>query len=132
MKSFSAFIGDLNEGSTNSALTGHLAELLLAVKTHGRAGQLKLSIKVIPAVRGGGDVDKITVTVDSQLALPKPQQPSDFFFLTDDAQPTRQHPRQGELPLRDVTGANAGGADFKDFSTPDADGVINPKKANEQ
>ena len=67
------------------------------------------SIKVVPAVKGAGDVDKITVTVESQLALPKPQQPSDFFFLTDDAEPTRQHPRQHALDLRDVSAQARGG-----------------------
>lgn len=121
MQSFSHFMSDLNEGQTNSALTAHLAELLQAVKNHGRAGILKLAIKVVPAVKGSGEVDKITVMVESQLALPKPQQPSDFFFLTDDAQPTRQHPRQHELPLREVPAGPV-------FSPPDADGVITPLK----
>ena len=95
MKPFSLFLAEINEGSTNAALTAHITELFQAVKTHGRAGSLKLHIKVVPAVKGADDVDKITITVDSQLALPKPQQPSDFFFLTDDAEPT--HPKVQEL-----------------------------------
>lgn len=124
MQSFAHFITDLNEGQTNSALSAHLAELFQAVKNHGRAGSLKLHIKVVPAVKGAGDVDKITVVVDSQLALPKPQQPNDFFFLTDDATPTRQHPRQRELPgLRQVATEPPVPAS-SNFTQPDADGVI--------
>jgi hypothetical protein len=130
MKPFSLFLAEINEGSTNAALTAHITELFQAVKTHGRSGSLKLQIKVVPAVKGAGDVDKITVTVESQLALPKPQQPSDFFFLTDDAEPTRQHPRQHSLDLRDVSGQARGGvvdASSK-FTQPDADGVITFKE----
>ena len=83
-------------------------------------------------MKGAGDVDKITVTVESQLALPKPQQPSDFFFLTDDAEPTRQHPRQHSLDLRDVSGQARGGVvdPTSKFTQPDADGVIEFKEVS--
>lgn len=126
MKPFSLFLAEINEGSTNAALTAHITELFQAVKTHGRSGSLKLQIKVVPAVKGAGDVDKITVTVESQLALPKPQQPSDFFFLTDEAESTRQHPRQQALDLRDVSAPKHASAiaAAADFTQPDADGVI--------
>lgn len=61
-------------------------------------------------------MDKITITADRKLELPKPEQPSDFFWLTDTAEPTRQHPRQHALDLRDT-------------KTIDADGVITFKEA---
>ena len=86
MKPFSLFLAEINEGQTNAALTAHIAELFQAVKTHGRAGTLKLAIKVVPAVKGVNDVDKINVTVESQLALPKPQRPSHVFCVTDGAE----------------------------------------------
>lgn len=129
MKPISLFLVEINEGSTHAALTAHLGELFQAVKTHGRAGALKISIKVTPAgARGASDVDKVNVTIESQLALPKPQQPSDFFFLTDDAEPTRLHPRQHQLDLRDVSAQARGGvvdhASNPEFNQPDADGVI--------
>ncbi len=47
-------------------------------------------------------MDKITITADRKLELPKPEQPSDFFWLTDEAEPTRQHPRQHALDLREA------------------------------
>lgn len=132
MKPFSLFLAEINEGQTNAALTAHIAELFQAVKTHGRPGTLKLAIKVVPAVKGANDVDKINVTVESQLALPKPQQPSDFFFLTDDAEPTRMHPRQHSLDLRDVSAQARGGVvdPTSQFTQPDADGVIEYKEVS--
>ena len=57
------------------------------------------------ASKGASTVDKITVTVDRKLELPKPDAPSDFFWLTDDAEPTRHHPRQHALDLRDAAGS---------------------------
>lgn len=54
MKPFSLFLAEINEGSTNAALTAHITELFQAVKTHGRSGSLKLQIKVVPAVKGAG------------------------------------------------------------------------------
>lgn len=141
MKPFNLFITDLNGGETNAALSAHLAELMRSVKTHGRPGTLKVSIKVSPATKGSGDIDKILVGCDSQLSLPKPEQPTDMFFLDEDAEPSRKHPRQRELQLSDVSShgatnaaltpeaalavAVANGAPVK-FTAPDADGVINP------
>lgn len=134
MKAFSHFITELNRGATNAALTGHLEELLQAVKTHGRAGALKITMKVVP-VRNNSGADTIHVICDSQLALPKPQQPADFFFLTDEGEPTRMHPHQHELDVtvREVRTASAGDVIDPatkvrgDYTEPDADGVITPK-----
>lgn len=101
MKAFSIFLQEINAGQTHAALTSDLAELLQAVKAHGRAGKLTLTIKVVPGSKGT-DIDKITVTADRTLSLPKPELPTDFFWLTDTAEPTRKHPRQHDLDLRDA------------------------------
>lgn len=102
MKSFSVFLADLNDGQTLAGLTGDLTELLQAVMATGRAGSMTLKVKVAPASKGGQQVDKITIVADRKLELPKPEQPSDFFWLTDSAEPTRQHPRQHALDLREA------------------------------
>lgn len=133
MRSFTTFIGELNEGQTNAALTAHMAELFSAVKSHGLSGALTITVKVVPAQAGNSGADKINVSCESQLKLPKPKQPADFFFLTDDAEPTRKHPRQQELQLREVQGAAPAATEFRvagatTFSAPDADGVIQPLK----
>lgn len=104
MKAFSLFLTDLNDGSTHAALTGEMAELLSAVRISGRGGSLTLKLKVQPASKGG-DVDKIHVTAERKLELPKPEHPTDFFWLTDMDEPTRHHPRQQALDLRQVDSA---------------------------
>jgi hypothetical protein len=126
VKAFALFLHDLNDGQTHAGLTADLAELLQTVKNTGRAGSMTLKIKIAPASKGGSEVDKITVNADRKLELPKPEQPSDFFWLTDEAETSRQHPRQHSLDLRDAhnTGAPAASA----FSKPDADGVVQPLK----
>jgi len=127
MQSFNVFLADLNDGSTLAGLTGDLAELLLAVRNHGRSGSMTLKIKIAPATKGGQSVDKITITADRKLELPKPEQPQDFFWLTEDAQPSRKHPRQQELPLRDVSGMQS--STTVKFTNTDDDGVITFKEA---
>lgn len=107
MKAFNHFLADLNDGRTHAGLTADLQELLQAVKTHGRSGSMTLKIKIMPASRNG-EVDKITIIADRKLELPKPEQRSDFFWLTDNAEPTRQHPRQHDLDLRDATDQRGG------------------------
>jgi hypothetical protein len=74
------------------------------VQATGRAGSLTIKVKVAPATRSNsGSVDKVTITADRKLELPKPEQPSDFFWLTEDGETSRNHPRQQDLPLRDVS-----------------------------
>jgi hypothetical protein len=118
VKSFALFLNELNDGQTLAGLTGDLAELLQTVKATGRSGALTLKVKVVPASKGGQEVDKITITADRKLELPKPESPSDFFWLTDDAEPTRQHPRQHALDLRDAKSVNAdtGEITFKEIA----------------
>lgn len=105
MKSFAHLLNEINEGSTHAALTQDMADLLRTVQTTGRAGKLTITLKVAPAVRNtsGGNIDRINLTVDRTLALPKPETPTDFFYLTEDGETTRNHPKQQTLELREVT-----------------------------
>ena len=78
--------------------------------------------------------ERVALVADRKLELPKPDQPSDFFWLTDDAEPTRQHPRQHSLDLRDAADERGGlrtpiKALADTFTQPDADGVIQLKEA---
>lgn len=119
MKAFNTLLHELNDGSTHAALSADLAELLRAVQHNGRAGSLTLKLRVAPATKGHGSgmVDKITVTAERKLELPKPEQPQDFFWLTEEGETSRKHPRQHDLPLREV-------------ANTDADGVITFKEAS--
>ena len=112
--SFNKLIGELNEGSSHAALSADLAELLKTVQNTGRAGTLTLKVKIAPATRTqSGEVDKITITADRKLELPKPVSPSDFFWLTEDGETTRNHPRQQSLELRDVSSDGSSVSNFK-------------------
>lgn len=114
-KAFNKLLTELNEGSTHAGLTSDLSELLRTVQNTGRGGSLTLKIKVAPATRTqSGTVDKITITADRKLELPKPVSPSDFFWLTDDGETSRNHPRQNDLDLREVGSTNGeNSANFK-------------------
>lgn len=102
MKSFSVFLTEVNDGQANAGLTADLTELLASVKSVGKSGSLTIKVKVSPATNQGQEVDKITLTIDRKLELPKAASPADFFWLTDDAEPSRKHPRQRDLELEGV------------------------------
>jgi hypothetical protein len=100
-KAFAVFLQDLRDGRAHAELSHQLAELLAKVKETGKGGALKLTIKIKPATRGG-DVDKVTISDAITIELPKPERGEDFFWLTDDNDLSRNHPKQISLELRDV------------------------------
>jgi len=100
-RAFAVFLQDLRDGRAHTELTATLAELLAAVKETGKAGEITLKLKVKPASRGS-DVDKVTISDTITTKLPKPERGDDFFWLTDDNDLSRNHPRQQALELRDA------------------------------
>ncbi|KRB73464.1 hypothetical protein [Noviherbaspirillum sp. Root189] len=100
-KAFAVFLQDLRDGRAHSELSGQLEELISKVKETGKAGGITLKIKIKPASRGG-DVDKVTVSDLISVDLPKPERGEDFFWLTDDNDLSRNHPRQQSLELREA------------------------------
>ncbi|MDB5885004.1 MAG: hypothetical protein JWR74_1175 [Polaromonas sp.] len=116
-KSFSQQLIELNEGVTHAGLTADLAELLRTVQNTGRGGSLTLKIKVATATRNqSGAVDKIMISAERKLELPKPEQPTDFYWLTDEGETSRNHPRQHSLELRDVSSDGSSVNNFKKVS----------------
>lgn len=101
-KAFAIFLQDLRDGRAHTELTSQLAELLAKVKDTCKGGDITLKIKIKPAGRGQ-DVDKVTVTDAITVNLPKPERGEDFFWLTDDNDLSRNHPRQHALELREAT-----------------------------
>jgi len=101
-KAFAIFLQDLRDGRAHAELTTQLAELLAKVKDTGKGGDITFKIKIKPAGRGQ-DVDKVTVTDAITVNLPKPERGEDFFWLTDDNDLSRNHPRQHALELREAT-----------------------------
>lgn len=101
-KAFAVFLQDLRDGRAHSELSGHLSDLISKVKETGKAGSLNVKIKIKPASRGG-DVDKVTISDHISVELPAPERGEDFFWVTDDNDLTRNHPRQQSLELREAS-----------------------------
>ncbi|UGQ45102.1 hypothetical protein [Massilia endophytica] len=100
-KAFSLVFQDLRDGRAHAEMTGQLSELLAAVKETGKPGSLTLKIDVKPSGRGS-DVDKVSIIDTITAKVPKPDRGSDFFWLTEDNDLSRNHPRQHNLDLRDA------------------------------
>lgn len=103
-KAFAVFLQDLRDGRAHSELSSMLGELLAKVKETGKGGAVSLKIKIKPAGRGQ-DVDKVTISDEIKLDLPKPERGEDFFWLTEDNDLSRNHPKQGSLELREAPAA---------------------------
>lgn len=98
-KSFTSFLNEINDGQTHTTLSTDLAELLRAVHDTGRGGTLTLKVKIKPA-GNKGSVDKVIIEAESKLELPKADVRQDMFWLTDEIDLSRTHPRQGSLELK--------------------------------
>jgi hypothetical protein len=100
-KAYAVFLQELRDGRTHSELSSLLGELLQKVKDTGKGGSITLEIKVGPATRGS-EVDKVVIKDKITAKLPSPERGEDFYWLTDDSQLSRNHPRQTSLDLRDA------------------------------
>jgi hypothetical protein len=100
-QAFAVFLQDLRDGRAHSELSAGLADLLAAVKDTGKGGTLTFSLKVKPGARGK-DVDKVIITDNVKVDLPKPERGEDFFWVTDSNELSRKHPRQQSLELREA------------------------------
>lgn len=100
-KAFAVTLQDLRDGRTHAEMTEKFAQLIKEVEAAGKCGSISLTIKVSPASRAQ-PVDKVIVQPVVKLVSPKPEVGEDFFWLSDDAELCRNHPRQGDLPLREA------------------------------
>lgn len=103
-RAFSLLLQDIRDGRTHSELTNGMDELLQAVRNTGKAGTITLEIKIKPASRGT-DCDKVVIADKVTVKAPKPERGDDFFWVTDDNDLSRNHPRQHNLDLRTATSA---------------------------
>lgn len=101
IKAFAVILQDLRDGRVHAELSQQFGDLVTKVKETGKGGELTLKIKIKPATRGA-DVDKITVSDAISISMPKPERGEDIFYLTEDCELTRSHPKQQELALREV------------------------------
>ncbi len=100
-KAFAILLQELRDGKTHIELTNGITELLSAVAVTGKAGSITLKIDVKPASKGS-EVDKVMIIDKITTTLPKPERGSDFYWLTDDNELSRNHPKQSSLDLREA------------------------------
>jgi hypothetical protein len=101
VRPFTEFLLQQAYGGTHDELTYGLHDLIAAVKDHGKAGSLTLTISVAPV--GAGAERQVMVTDRVALKAPTGKRPTSMFFVDDDGNLTRKDPRQPELPLREVS-----------------------------
>lgn len=116
-RAFAVFLQELRDGRTHAELTAQMADLLEKVASTGKAGSITLEIKVKPSTRGA-DVAKVTVLDAIKVKLPSPERGEDFFWLTEEHELSRNHPRQASLELRDISsiGSNTPPTTLKEAS----------------
>lgn len=78
IRPFYEFITETNRGNTHAALSAGLHDLVEAVRAHGRAGTLTLTIKVAPLAKG--DDSQFTVAEEISVKAPKPDPRPSIYF----------------------------------------------------
>ncbi len=101
-RSFGVTLNDIRDGRLLAELTTRFNELVSEVQHCMKPGEITLKIKIKPASRGDS-VDRITLTDEVKVTPPKSERGEDFFWVNSEGQLSRNHPRQGELALRDIT-----------------------------
>lgn len=91
---------ELRAGKTLEDLSESLSELVTAVTTTGKAGELILKLKVRPPKKIGGSY--VTVEDDVSVKTPKRDRGDTVFFPLADGSLSRQDPQQLGLNLRPV------------------------------
>jgi len=100
MKAFTETLRELQRGSLLDELEESLTRTVAAVRETGKAGELKLSIKIKPASKG--DNNQLFVDAKVTTSEPKADRPTTLFFANDANELLRKDPRQHELELRTV------------------------------
>lgn len=84
-------------------LSEGLRALTKAVRANGKKGSMTLTISIEPINRAGGSAVGVTDVV--AVKAPQMEREIGVFFANEDGSLTRNDPRQRELPLRAVDGA---------------------------
>jgi hypothetical protein len=101
---FATVLQQVAKGTAHTKLSELLAELTAAVRDHGKAGSLSITVKVEPTK---GTSENLTVSITSTLKAPQATEAS-IFFSDDSGNLTRHDPRQIEAALHEVGTARRG------------------------
>jgi hypothetical protein len=98
-KQFAEFLNVQRRGALHVELTEQLAEVVRAVRAHGRGGSLALTITVKPGAKG---TDTLVIGDDVKVKMPQAERPVSIAYADDGGNLHRTDPKQPELPLRKV------------------------------
>jgi len=104
-----AFLASHLNGRTDEELSTEFHTLLDAVRTHGKKGQMTITIVVDPPANGV-DSAPMPIGIESTVKAPKPTPVKSLYFLDDDGHPVREDPRQMAIEFRSAPANNT----FKD------------------
>lgn len=104
VRPFADWMLEQRQGALANELGDGLNELVDAVKTHGKPGKIVLTVTIKPATKTGHDT--VLVSDDITVKLPTEQFES-VYFITADANLSRENPASPRLPLREVPKAPA-------------------------
>jgi hypothetical protein len=94
-----AFLAGHLAGRTAEELSSEFHDLLDAVKTHGKKGEMRITLVVEPPT-SGVESAPMPIGVESAVKAPKPTPVKSLYFLDDDGNPVRDDPRQMSIEFR--------------------------------
>lgn len=99
-KTFPEIIRELDRGRLQSELEEKLTDVVEAVLESGKAGNLKLEIRVKKA--GGGDSNQLLLDAKVTTKEPQVEKPTTLYFADGENHLMRRDPRQFEMELKAV------------------------------
>lgn len=100
---FAAWLTEQRNGSLHAELSEALASVVEAVTELNKQGTVTLKVTVKPIEDGSGAA--VFVSDEVKTSPPEPARPQAMFFADSRGNLSRRDPRQVELPLRRVGGA---------------------------
>ncbi len=94
---FQQFITQMRFGSLHDELTDQLQELTRACTETGKAGEMTLTIKLVPGKSG-----QIEITDSVKVKTPEFSKGTTLMFATPDGRLQREDPRQITMELRTI------------------------------
>lgn len=103
VRTFSAFLGEVDEGRLQADLTNEMTDLVAAMSNHAAefGGKPKGKIVITLDLKLDGGVFEVAGEV--KTTKPKTARARSIFWATPENHLSRMNPRQQQLPLRDVS-----------------------------
>ena len=101
IRPFFECLRELRSGRALDELAHRLNEVVAAVREHGGAGELRLTLKIRPASKG--DPSALLVIDVVKTKIPEREASATVFFPDADNNLMRSNPKQPELELRPVS-----------------------------